>query len=390
MSEILTDNGFLTDPIALTQRLIRCASVTPADDGAMNLVQTWLEALGFEIHRLKFGEIENLYACRGTNGPNLCFAGHTDVVPAGAQAQWQAEPFAGEIRDGVLIGRGAVDMKGAIAAWIAALARQGPLYGRHALLITGDEEGVAIDGTRKVVDWLEKRGETLSHCIVGEPSSATRLGDMIKVGRRGSLNAVITVTGKHGHVAYPERANNPLTTMLALLSAYKGQSLDSGYQSFPPTNLEITTIDSGNPTTNLIPQSCTARLNIRFNPNHTGASLSQWLQGIARDHAAATQAIINIDISISGEAFLTESGAFTETLSSVIETQLGVKPEASTSGGTSDARFIRALCPVVEFGLVGQTMHQVNEAVAVTDLEALTQTYEAFIKAYFASSDCVS
>jgi succinyl-diaminopimelate desuccinylase len=371
----------MLDPVALTQELIARPSVTPADAGAMDIVERHLMALGFACTRLKFGEVENLYARRGTASPNLCFAGHTDVVPGGIRSLWRYDPFGAEIHDGALIGRGAVDMKGAIAAWIAAVSRV-DVPGSLSFLITGDEEGVATDGTVKVVEWLKAQGEVIDHCIVGEPSSSAQLGDMIKVGRRGSINATFTVTGKQGHVAYPQRALNPLPVLVDLLGTLKGRVLDDGYESFQPSNLEITTIDTDNTATNVIPQSATARVNIRFNPAHSGADLRQWFESVAADYAASSGAKIDVTCAISGEAFLTQPGPFIDLIADVIQAKLGIETDRSTTGGTSDARFIRNLCPVVEFGLVGQTMHQINECVPVAELEALTDTYSALIETY--------
>ena len=376
-----TDKNGL-DVVKLTQALINRPSVTPADAGAMDVVQAALESLGFSCTRLRFGEIENLYARRGTQGPNLCFAGHTDVVPSGVRNLWRYDPFGAEIHDGALIGRGAVDMKGAVAAWIAAVSRL-DLPGSLSFLITGDEEGDATDGTTRIVSWLKEQGEVIDHCIVGEPSSSGRIGDMIKVGRRGSINALFTVTGKQGHVAYPHRALNPVPVLVDLLAALKGRRLDDGYESFQPSNLEITTIDVGNATTNVIPQEARARINIRFNPSHTGADLAVWMERLAADYAEATGATITCQARISGEAFLTEAGPFVDIIADVIQQRLGIETDRSTTGGTSDARFIRDLCPVVEFGLVGTTMHQINECVPVADLEALTDAYQALIEAYF-------
>ena len=376
-----TDKNGL-DVVKLTQALISRPSVTPADAGAMDLVESTLAALGFICTRLRFGEIENLYARRGQASPNLCFAGHTDVVPSGIRNLWRYDPFGAEIHDGALIGRGAVDMKGAVAAWIAAVSRL-DAPGSLSFLITGDEEGDATDGTRRVVEWLKDRGEVIDHCIVGEPSSAGQLGDMIKVGRRGSINALFTVTGKQGHVAYPHRALNPVPILVDLLAALKGRALDDGYESFQPSNLEITTIDVGNATTNVISQEAKARVNIRFNPSHTGADLAIWMERLAADYAEASGAKIDCQARISGEAFLTEAGPFVDIIADVIQQQFGIATDRSTTGGTSDARFIRDLCPVVEFGLVGTTMHQINECVPVADLEALTDAYSALIEAYF-------
>lgn len=373
----------ILDPVTLTQELIAKPSVTPADAGAMDAVERHLTALGFACTRLKFGDIENLYARRGTASPNLCFAGHTDVVPGGVRSLWRYDPFGAEIHDGALIGRGAVDMKGAIAAWIAAVSQTGAVNGSLSFLITGDEEGIATDGTVKVVEWLKAKGEVIDHCIVGEPSSSSTLGDMIKVGRRGSINATFTVTGKQGHVAYPQRALNPLPVLVDLLGRLKARVLDDGYEQFPPSNLEITTFDTGNTATNVIPQSATARVNIRFNPAHSGAQLQAWMEGVAADISAQTGARIDCACAISGEAFLTEAGPFVDLIADVCKAEFGLDTDRSTTGGTSDARFIRDLCPVVEFGLVGQTMHQINECVPVAELQALTKAYSALIDAYF-------
>ncbi|MFT3998412.1 MAG: succinyl-diaminopimelate desuccinylase [Asticcacaulis sp.] len=371
------------DPVELTKALINHPSVTPVDAGAMDRVQQTLEALGFACERLRFGEIENLYARRGTASPNLCFAGHTDVVPEGAIEGWRSDPFAATIDNGVLTGRGAVDMKGGIAAWIAAVSRHADVPGSLSFLITGDEEGEALDGTKKVVEHLQKTGEVIDHCIVGEPTSSVALGDMIKVGRRGSINATITVTGKQGHVAYPQRALNPIPVLVAVMAELDGRVLDEGYERFLPSNLEITTFDVANKTTNLIPQSASGRINIRFNPTHSGASLKAWIEEVAARHAERTGAKIEVKAAISGEAFLTEAGPFVDVIQDAIRDVLKVEADPSTTGGTSDARFIRALCPVVEFGLVGQTMHQVNESTPVQDLYDLTDAYAALIARYF-------
>jgi succinyl-diaminopimelate desuccinylase len=373
----------MLDAVQLTQALITRPSVTPADAGAMDTVQRVLEDLGFTCTRLKFGEIENLYARRGTTSPNLCFAGHTDVVPVGAHNLWRYDPFGAEIHDGMVIGRGAVDMKGGIAAWIAAVSHHADQKGSLSFLITGDEEGVATDGTVRLVQWLKEKGEIIDHCIVGEPSSSAQLGDMIKVGRRGSINASFTVIGKQGHVAYPQRALNPLPVLVDLMAALKGRVLDDGYDQFPASNLEITTIDTGNTTSNIIPQEARARVNIRFNPAHKGTELKAWFEQLAADFSAKGGATIKVEATISGEAFLTEAGPFVDLIALVIQDKLGLETDRSTTGGTSDARFIRDICPVVEFGLVGQTMHQINECVSVADLEALTDAYSALIEAYF-------
>ena len=374
------------DPVALSQELIRRPSVTPADAGAMDVVERALAGLGFACRRMRFGEIENLYARHGAAGPNLCFAGHTDVVPVGDAAAWRVDPFAGRIEDGLLIGRGAADMKSAIAAFIAAAdaaLAAGEVAGALSLLITGDEEGIATHGTRAVVEALMAEGERIDHCVVGEPSSAAQLGDMIKIGRRGSLNAYLTVEGVQGHVAYPQRAANPVPVLIALLAALQARRLDDGYAGFQPSNLEVTTIDVGNPATNVIPAVAKARLNIRFNPAHSGASLGAWIEAEAARAGEGFAGKVGVRIEISGEAFLTEPGPFVELVAKAAAEVTGVTPELSTTGGTSDARFIRALCPVVELGLVGATMHAVDEQVPVQQLRDLQAIYEQLIDRYF-------
>ena len=376
-----------SDALALARALIACRSVTPADAGAMAILEGALTDLGFACRRLPSGGVENLYARLGTEGSNLCFAGHTDVVPPGDTAAWSVPPFAGEVRAGVLMGRGAADMKGAIAAWIAACARvlqRGSPSGSLSLLITGDEEGEAVHGTRAVVDRLIAEGEQVDHCIVGEPTSASVLGDMIKIGRRGSLNATITVEGRQGHVAYPDKAANPVPVLVRLLARLNDRRLDEGFEAFQPSHLEVTTIDVGNQATNVIPASATARLNIRFNPAHTGKALADWLAAEAMIAERDFKGRVSVDCRISGEAFLTPAGAFSDLVSRAIEEETGAAPVLSTTGGTSDARFIRALSPVVEFGLVGATMHQVDERVSVEDIEALGRIYERIITSYFA------
>lgn len=371
------------DAVELTRELIRRPSVTPADAGAMDIVQQALEALGFSCRRMRFGEIENLYARRGTARPNLCFAGHTDVVPTGETAQWSQGPFAAEVVDGVLIGRGAVDMKSAIAAFIAAVAAAPQPPGSLSFLITGDEEGVAHDGTKKVVEALAAEGEIIDHCVVGEPTSSESFGDMVKIGRRGSLNAWITVQGKQGHVAYPHRAANPIPVLTRLLERLQTHELDQGFTGFQPSNLEVTTIDVGNAATNVIPAQARARLNIRFNPAHKGADLVAWLQAECAAAGEGFLGQVTLEPSISGEAFLTEPGPFTEVVAQAVQDVAGRAPDLSTTGGTSDARFIRALCPVVEVGLVGTTMHAIDERAPVDEIRRLQQVYERLIARYF-------
>jgi succinyl-diaminopimelate desuccinylase len=373
------------DPVELAQALIRRPSVTPADAGAMDTLQRQLESLGFNCRRMKFGEIENLYARRGTARPNLCFAGHTDVVPVGDDAAWTAGPFEAEIKDGILYGRGAVDMKSAIAAFVAAVAKVPEHAGSISFLITGDEEGVAEDGTVKVVQALAAEGEIIDHCIVGEPTSANLLGDMVKIGRRGSINAWIAVDGTQGHVAYPHRAANPIPVLVDILSRLQSRVLDEGYTGFQPSNLEVTTVDVGNTATNVIPASAKARVNIRFNPAHKGKDLAAWIEGECREAAEGFSGRVEALCKISGEAFLTEPGAFTDVIVAAVGDATGRVPELSTTGGTSDARFIRSLCPVVEFGLVGSTMHQVDERVPVEEVRHLANAYEALINRYFAA-----
>jgi succinyl-diaminopimelate desuccinylase len=374
------------DAIALARELIRRPSVTPADAGVMDVVEQALQDLGFTCRRMRFGEIENLYARRGTARPNLCFAGHTDVVPPGDLAAWRHDPFAGDIEDDSLHGRGAVDMKSAIAAFIAAVsAIEGDLAGSISLLITGDEEGAAEHGTRAVVAALAGEGEAIDHCLVGEPTSTVRIGDMIKIGRRGSINAEIIVEGVQGHVAYPDRAANPAPVLVRYLTSLQARRLDGGHTGFQPSNLEITTIDVGNPATNVIPARASAKINIRFNPAHTGASLAAWLDAEAADAGTGFAGRITVKSRISGEAFLTETGAFTDLVVDAVKAVTGESPELSTTGGTSDARFIRALCPVVEFGLVGATMHKIDEQAPVAEIRNLAAVYSNVIEDYFAA-----
>jgi succinyl-diaminopimelate desuccinylase len=375
-----------SDPVALAQALLRCPSVTPEDHGALEVVEHALEGLGFTCHRLMFEEdgtapVENLYARVGEGPPNLCFAGHTDVVPPGDLDSWRLDPFAGEVKNGVLYGRGAVDMKGAIACFIAATARFLERYrpeGSISFLITGDEEGPALNGTRKVLAWLKQRRETLDACVVGEPTSVERLGDMIKIGRRGSLSARLTVRGVQGHVAYPERADNPIPRLLTMLQALSAQPLDTGSEHFRPSELVITSVDVGNSAGNLIPAEARASFNVRFNDRHTARKLESAL----RARLDTTGGDYRLEVQAGAEPFLTMPGPLTELLQELIERELGIVPELSTTGGTSDARFIKDVCPVVEFGLVGATIHQVDERVPAADLEALTRVYQALIASF--------
>ncbi len=378
----------MVDPVALTQDLIRCPSVTPRDDGALDVLERVLAGLGFTCHRLKFSDtgtpdIDNLYARIGTAAPNLCFAGHTDVVPTGPVESWSADPFAGEIRDGMVWGRGAADMKGAIACFAAAAARhlaKGPLRGSISLLITGDEEGPAVNGTVKMLRWLEDHGERLDACITGEPTNPDRLGEMMKIGRRGSLNGTLTVHGVQGHVAYPHLADNAAHRMIALLGALTGEPLDQGSTHFQPSSLQVTSVETGAGAANVIPGIARAGFNVRFNDLHSSASLTALLR--RRLEAAAGGARWEVEIKVSGESFYTPPGPLSALLADAVEAELGIRPELSTTGGTSDSRFIKDYCPVVDFGLVGQTMHKVDERVAVADIAALTGIYERVIAGY--------
>ena len=372
------------DPAALAGALIRRPSVTPKDEGALDLVAAALEQLGFDCHSLVFGDIHNLYARRGNGRPNLCFAGHTDVVPTGAAEAWSFDPFSASLRDGALCGRGAVDMKGAIAAFVAAVERflnqRGQDFaGSISLLITGDEEGDAINGTRKVLDWLKERGESIDACLVGEPTSAQSLGDMIKIGRRGSMTGRLTVHGVQGHTAYPHLADNAAHRLVAMLHALTAAELDRGSEHFQPSTLQVSTIDIGNPATNVIPATARAAFNIRFNDCWTSSKLERWL----RQRLDEAGGRYTLDISVSGEAFVVAPGRLSDCLAEAIRRITGRTPELSTTGGTSDARFIRAYCPVAEFGLVGLTMHKVDERVELSDLAALTAIYHTFLDLFF-------
>ncbi len=383
------DSPCRIDALELTRALVRCPSVTPADAGTLDVLQEALEGLGFVCHRLPFAapgsdRVDNLYARIGTTSPHFCFAGHTDVVPPGDAAAWTVDPFGAEVIDGAVYGRGAVDMKGAIACFTAAAAgflddRAGAFGGSISLLITGDEEGPAINGTAKVLEWLEARGERLEACLVGEPTNPTRLGEMIKIGRRGNLSGRLTVYGTQGHTAYPDLADNPIPRLMAMLAGVTGAELDQGTDHFQPSSLEVTSVDVGNPVTNVIPARAEAAFNIRFNDRHSPDSLERWL----RERFDEVGGRYDLDIQVSGEAFLTPPGALSELVADAVERVLGTRPEFSTTGGTSDARFIKDHCPVAEFGLVGETMHKVDERAAVGDLEALTEVYKAVLDGFF-------
>lgn len=377
------------DPLSLAQTLLRAPSVTPDAFGALEVVARALEDAGYEVHRLTFDSagipIANLYARIGTGGPNLCFAGHVDVVPVGDEAGWQHPPFSGEVVDGLLYGRGAVDMKGGVAAWLAAALRHGkPERGSLSFLITGDEEGPALDGTVKVVEWLKARGERVDHCILGEPTNPNALGDMVKIGRRGSLSGSVTVHGKQGHVAYPHLADNPVPPLLRLLAALTATPLDAGSDHFQPSNLEVVGLQAGTSAFNVIPAGAQARFNVRFNDHYSLESLQAEIR--RRLEGAGVAAAYDVEFQHGGsESFFTPPGPFVDMIRHSIEAVTGRAPEPSTTGGTSDARFIKDICPVVEFGLVGQTMHQVDEATPVAELVALAEIYGAIIDRYFAN-----
>ncbi|WP_298222804.1 succinyl-diaminopimelate desuccinylase [Acidocella sp.] len=360
----------MIEATALLRDLLRCPSVNPADEGAQRVLISALEGLGFEVTKLRFGEVENFFAERKGPGRHLCFAGHTDVVPPGDG--WSHGPFAAEEEDGVIYGRGAVDMKGGIAAFVAAAAG---VRGHVSLLITGDEEGEAVDGTVRVLEWMHEAGKIPDFCVVGEPTCKARLGDVVKVGRRGSLNASIIMPGRQGHAAYPYLADNAVHKLIPVLAELVAGQLDNGSEFFEPSTLQITSVDVGNVATNVIPGEAVAKLNIRFNDLHSGASLTAWLKDVLLRHAADA----TLSVKISGEAFLTQPGDEVDTLARAIETVTGYEPKRDTGGGTSDARFIARYCPVAEFGLVGTTMHKVDEAVPVAELEQLAQIYVALM-----------
>jgi succinyl-diaminopimelate desuccinylase len=369
-----------TDPIPLAQALIRCRSVTPADGGALATLQAALAPLGFACTRLKYGEVENLFARRGTEGPHLCYAGHTDVVPPGDEAAWADNPFAAVIKDGVLYGRGACDMKGGIAAFVAGLAdfiAANPDHpGSISLLITGDEEGPSVDGTRRVLEWMAENGHTPDMCVVGEPTSKAQLGDTIKVGRRGSMNAWITVKGRQGHSAYPQLADNPVHRLIRVLNALTSEPLDAGSQFFEASTLQVTGLQVDNTATNVIPAEAKAFFNIRFNDHHHSGALAERIRAVLAEHAPDHE----LRVSVSGESFLTEPGPFVEALQRAVRRGTGLEAKLDTGGGTSDARFITHYCPVAELGAVGATLHQRDESADVAELRALAGLYRLVIE----------
>ena len=384
-----------SSPLALAQGLIRCPSVTPAEGGALAYLADVLGNAGFEVHRPVFSQpgtpdVENLYARYGSGEPYLLFAGHTDVVPPGDPARWRHDPFGADIDGGDLYGRGAVDMKGGIACMVAAalrfVAERPDLPGSIGFLITGDEEGPAVNGTVKLLDWAYGRGERFDHCILGEPTNPERLGDMVKIGRRGSLTGRLAVHGKQGHVAYPHLADNPIRGLMRLIDALSAEPLDVGTDHFDPSNLEFTTVDVGNPASNVIPAEARGTFNIRFNDRWTPESLEAELRRRLHEAAGNRVSYTLEVVPTNAVAFMTEPDAFVGFIADAIERETGIRPKLSTTGGTSDARFIKSVCPVVEFGLVGQTMHQVDERVPLADLDRLTAIYQRVLEAYFSAS----
>jgi len=383
----------MTDALSIVRDLIRCPSVTPADAGALGVLEDLLKAAGFEVNRVTFSEpgtadIDNLYARIGDSAPHITFAGHTDVVPAGDESAWSHGAFSGDVKDGFVYGRGAVDMKGGIACSVAAVLHYlrdhgGKPKGSISFLITGDEEDVSINGTIKLLQWATARGEKFDHCVLGEPSNQEVMGDCIKIGRRGSQSGTLIVEGVQGHVAYPQRAQNPVPDIARLIVAILDEPLDRGSAQFQPSNLEFTSVDVGNTATNVIPGQARAKFNIRYNDLHTQDSLRKLVeQRLAK--AAGNRIRARIDwLPSNSNVFLTKPGPFTDLAIAAIEEVTGRKPELSTTGGTSDARFIASHCPVIEFGLVGQTMHQVDERAAVADIEKLTKIYRGILERYF-------
>src|ERR1700749_2515810 len=384
----------MNDALSIAQDLLRCPSVTPADAGALGVLETILKRAGFETHRVTFGEpgtadIDNLYARIGNAAPHLTFAGHTDVVPPGDESAWTHGAFSGDVEDGFLYGRGAVDMKGGIACSVAAVleylvANGGKPKGSISFLITGDEEDVAVNGTIKLLEWVAKRGDRFDHCVLGEPSNVETLGDCIKVGRRGSQSGTLYVDGLQGHVAYPQRVNNPVPDIARLIVAISDEPLDHGSAQFQASNLEFTSVDVGNTATNVVPGQARAKFNIRFNDNHSHESLRQLVEARLGKAAGKRLRPTLVWGPLNSNVFVTKPGTFTDLAVAAIEDVTGRKPELSTSGGTSDARFISRYCPVIEFGLVGQTMHQIDERTPVADLEQLTRIYRGLLDRYFA------
>jgi len=383
-----------TDPIPLLQELIRCKSVTPAEGGALTLLENKLSLVGFVCHRLIFKaegtpDIENLFARFGTSAPHLCFAGHTDVVPEGIASSWSHPPFAAEIADGFIFGRGATDMKGSVAAFTAAaidfVRNAGKFKGSISLLITGDEEGPAVNGTVKVLQWMKANGHVPDHCIVGEPSSAETLGDAIKIGRRGSLSFEVTVEGRQGHVAYPHKADNPIPKLARFIDRISTAAIDGGNDHFDPSTLAVTSFDVGNPAANVIPSRAVARFNIRFSTEHSFASLKAWVEEHVNAMKSELGGVWSCNATEGADAFMTEPGAFVGLVQDAVEAETGVFPKLSTSGGTSDARFIRDYCPVLEFGPTNATIHQTDERIAIAELNATRSVYARILADYFSN-----
>ncbi|MEL6521549.1 MAG: succinyl-diaminopimelate desuccinylase [Pseudomonadota bacterium] len=380
-----------TDPVELTTQLVRCPSVTPEEGGALGLLAGWLSSAGFDCTRVDRGGVANLFARWGPRGHPRTFGfnGHTDVVPVGDEAAWSHPPFGAEIADGKLFGRGATDMKSGVAAFAASaidlVQTRPPTDGAIILLITGDEEGDATDGTQALLDWMESQDEAMSVCLVGEPTCPDVFGEMIKIGRRGSLTAKFTAHGKQGHSAYPHRARNPVETIVRLAERVQRQKLDEGTAHFDPSTLVITTIDTGNTATNVIPAACHMTLNIRFNDLHSGESLQDWLVGIADEIGRDSGVPIDSTVRVSGEAFLTLPGDLSKLVVTAVRRETGLEPKLSTTGGTSDARFVKNHCPVVEFGLVGKTMHAIDENVEVAQIHQLKAVYSGILQDYFAN-----
>ena len=391
MSDVSTLKISDSDPITILQNLIRCPSVTPLDAGALDYMQAWLTARGFTCHRLPYGQgtstpSDNLFARLGTASPHFCFAGHTDVVPPGNPEDWKHPPFSAELDAGKIWGRGAVDMKGGVAAFMAAtdaLLAKGEPIGSISFLITGDEEGPAVHGTKAVVEWMQENDQVPDACLVGEPTNPSQLTDMIKIGRRGSFTADVEFEGVQGHAAYPHLANNPVHAAIAYAGRLTNRVFDKGTEHFPASNLEVVTFDVGNPTGNVIPARARLKANIRFNDLHTAETLTNWFDGQKADVEAASGVKIFASYDCSGNSFVFEPKAFGELLADVVEAKMGKRPEYSTTGGTSDARFIKNICPVAEYGLVGQTMHKVDESVDIEDLIALTDIYVAIVERFF-------
>ena len=376
------------DPVFLTADLVRCPSVTPEEGGAIDLLEQLLEKNGFSCTKIVRGQVSNLFAKWGTgkNGRVFGFNGHTDVVPVGDLSSWTVDPFGAEIKEGYLYGRGATDMKSGVAAFVASaidFVNNKPPDGSIVITITGDEEGEAVDGTVAILDWMKQNGEKIDHCLVGEPTSPSQMGEMMKIGRRGSMNAKITATGIQGHSAYPDRANNPIVAMVKLLDKLESHQLDVGTEHFDPSTLAITSVDTGNKASNVIPAVTKAAVNIRFNDSHSGSSLVSWLKDEIEKVSAEYGIKFETDFKISGESFITPPGELSDFISEAVKKELGVTPKLSTTGGTSDARFIKDMCPVTEFGLVGKTMHAVDEKVETKQINQLKEIYYRILEAYF-------